>query len=216
MRNEFSSEKLGSRVPNCTRKEYSEILAVHFITEDRNKAKSQKEYQTRGTKKYTKEGIIDRLSAKPYNFSLIAPRKSSRDGVNLTGDERSYYYGYYTLGTEKIAIQLKYPDVKRMATIEEIGYNDAKSGISLADLPKEIKENREYLLGYKKALEELGGEVIGVACIADRTSAPIGMPIYSAIKLDIQVHDAENCPLCKEGKIELVKPGSREFKEIGM
>lgn len=102
MRNEFSSEKLGSRVPNCTRKEYSEILAVHFITEDRNKAKAQKEYQTRGTKKYTKEGIIDRLSAKPYNFSLIAPRKSSRDGVNLTGDERSYYYGYYTLGTEKL------------------------------------------------------------------------------------------------------------------
>ena len=145
MRNEFSSEKLGSRVPNCTRKEYSEILAVHFITED----------QTRGTKKYTKEGIIDRLSAKPYNFSLIAPRKSSRDGVNLTGDERSYYYGYYTLGTEKIAIQLKYPDVKRKATIEEIGYNDAKNGISLADLPIEIKENREYLLGYKKALEEL-------------------------------------------------------------
>ena len=55
MRSEFSSEKLGSRVPNCTRKEYSEILAVHFITEDRNKAKAQKEYQTRGTKKYTKE-----------------------------------------------------------------------------------------------------------------------------------------------------------------
>ena len=42
-----------------------------------------------------------------------------------------------------------------MATIEEIGYNDSKNGISLADLPIEIKENREYLLGYKKALEEL-------------------------------------------------------------
>ena len=69
---------------------------------------------------------------------------------------------------------------------------------------------------YKKALKELGGEVIGVACIADRTSAPIGMPIYSAIKLDIQVHEADDCPLCKEGKIELIKPGSREFKEIGM
>ena len=37
-----------------------------------------------------------------------------------------------------------------------------------------------------------------------------------ATKLEIEVHDAENCPLCKEGKIELVKPGSREFKEIGM
>ena len=67
----------------------------------------------------------------------------------------------------------------------------------------------------KEALEKLGGEVIGVACIANRTSKDIGMPIYSAIKLDIQVHDAE-CPLCKEGNIELVKPGSREFKELGM
>lgn len=63
----------------------------------------------------------------------------------------------------------------------------------------------------KKVLEELGGEVIGVACIADRTSEDIGMPIYSAIKLDIQVYDADECPLCKEGKIEVIKPGSREF-----
>ena len=65
-------------------------------------------------------------------------------------------------------------------------------------------------------IEKLGGEVIGVACIANRTSKDIGMPIYSAIKLDIQVHDADECPLCKEGNIELVKPGSREFKELGM
>ena len=68
----------------------------------------------------------------------------------------------------------------------------------------------------KEALEKLGGEVIGVACIANRTSKDIGMPIYSAIKLDIQVHDADECPLCKEGNIELGKPGSREFKELGM
>ena len=68
----------------------------------------------------------------------------------------------------------------------------------------------------KEALEKLGGEVIGVACIANRTSKDIGMPIYSVIKLDIQVHDADECPLCKEGNLELVKPGSREFKELGM
>ena len=68
----------------------------------------------------------------------------------------------------------------------------------------------------KEALEKLGGEVIGVACIVNRTSKDIGMPIYSAINLDIQVHDADECPLCKEGEIELVKPGSREFKELGM
>ena len=73
--------------------------------------------------------------------------------------------------------------------------------------------NRKYINYF---LEKLGGEVIGVACIANRTSKDIGMPIYSAIKLDIQVHDADECPLCKEGNIELVKPGSREFKELGM
>ena len=54
----------------------------------------------------------------------------------------------------------------------------------------------------KKCLEALGGEVIGVACIANRTSQDIGMPIYSAIKLDIQVFEADECPLCKEGKEE--------------
>lgn len=68
----------------------------------------------------------------------------------------------------------------------------------------------------KEALEKLGGEVIGVACIADRTSSDIGLPIYSAIKLDIKVYEADECPICKEGKIDLVKPGSREFKELGM
>ena len=83
-------------------------------------------------------------------------------------------------------------------------------------ISEDVVTTGKSTLETKKALEELGGEVIGVACIADRTSAPIGMPIYSAIKLDIQVHEADDCPLCKEGKIELVKPGSREFKEIGM
>lgn len=154
MRNEFSSEKLGSRVPNCTRKEYSEILAVHFITEDRNKAKAQKEYQTRGTKKYTKEGIIDRLSAKPYNFSLIAHRKSSRDGVNLTGDERSYYYGYTALASRTLAVSIpekKYTD----DSLRMIGYNDAQDeNIVFEELPEAVRECAAYLEGYKLGLEK--------------------------------------------------------------
>lgn len=68
----------------------------------------------------------------------------------------------------------------------------------------------------KKVLEAMGGEVVGVACIVNRTTEDIGMPIYSAIELDIKVYDEDNCPLCKEGKIDLVKPGSREFKEKNM
>lgn len=65
----------------------------------------------------------------------------------------------------------------------------------------------------KKVLEGLGGNVIGVACIANRTKGDIGMPIYSAIDIDIQVYESDDCPLCNEGKIDLVKPGSREFKD---
>jgi len=68
----------------------------------------------------------------------------------------------------------------------------------------------------KKVLEELGGVVVGVACIANRTKDDIGMPIYSAIDLDIQVYEANECPLCKDGTIELVKPGSRKFADQGM
>ncbi|MBC3795543.1 orotate phosphoribosyltransferase [Acetobacterium tundrae] len=63
----------------------------------------------------------------------------------------------------------------------------------------------------KKVLEALGAEVLGVACIADRRApgVEIDMPIYSSIKLEITAWDAKDCPVCKVGKIQLVKPGSR-------
>lgn len=65
-----------------------------------------------------------------------------------------------------------------------------------------------------RALESMGAEVIGVACIADRRGpdCALNLPVYSAVKLDIQVYEPEDCPLCAEGKIDLVKPGSREMK----
>lgn len=87
---------------------------------------------------------------------------------------------------------------------------EIKKGAKLI-IAEDVVTTGKSTIETKKVLEELGGEVIGVACIADRTSEDIGMPIYSAIKLDIQVYDADECPLCKEGKIEVIKPGSREF-----
>ena len=56
MRSEFISEKLNGRIPNCTRKEYSEMLAIYYATEDRNKAKAQATYYLKGRKKYTNKG----------------------------------------------------------------------------------------------------------------------------------------------------------------
>lgn len=64
----------------------------------------------------------------------------------------------------------------------------------------------------KEALEKLGAEVIGVACIVKRVKEDIGMPIYYSVDLDIDVYDEKNCPICSTGK-ELVKPGSRDMKK---
>ena len=63
-----------------------------------------------------------------------------------------------------------------------------------------------------RALESMGAKVVGVACIADRRNAEcvLELPVYSAVKLDITAYDAADCPLCREGKLPPVKPGSRE------
>ena len=65
------------------------------------------------------------------------------------------------------------------------------------------------------ALEAYGAKVIGVACIADRRAEEnaLTLPVYSAVKLDIASYEPDECPICKEGKIELVKPGSRDMKK---
>lgn len=60
-------------------------------------------------------------------------------------------------------------------------------------------------------IKSLGGEVVGIASIVDRTTGEIPYPLYSAVKLEIETYDKDNCPLCKEG-IACVKPGSRNIK----
>ncbi|GAA0748452.1 orotate phosphoribosyltransferase [Clostridium oceanicum] len=64
-----------------------------------------------------------------------------------------------------------------------------------------------------KVIEELGGEVVGIACIVDRRSegVKVDYPIYGACKLHIETYDKEDCELCKKN-IPCVKPGSRKFK----
>lgn len=63
-----------------------------------------------------------------------------------------------------------------------------------------------------KVIEEHGGEVVAVICMVDRTVGKvIEYPMFSAVKLEIETHDADNCPLCKDG-IPYAKPGSRKIK----
>ena len=62
-----------------------------------------------------------------------------------------------------------------------------------------------------EVIKSFGGEVVGIACVVDRRSNDIELPVYSAIQLDIKSYDMEECPLCKEN-IPYVKPGSRNIK----
>jgi orotate phosphoribosyltransferase len=59
----------------------------------------------------------------------------------------------------------------------------------------------------------MGATVIGAACIADRRAddCAFSLPVYAALKLDIQTYEADECPICKAGKLPLEKPGSREI-----
>lgn len=61
-----------------------------------------------------------------------------------------------------------------------------------------------------EVIENHNANCLGIACLADRTSGKdIGIKLYPAIKLEINTYEAEDCPLCKQGK-EIVKPGSRK------
>lgn len=70
-----------------------------------------------------------------------------------------------------------------------------------------VREVVEYI-------QQNGGVVAGVGSIVDRTGGKIdfGVPFRAVYSVDVQSWEKDECPLCKEGKFELVKPGSRKIK----
>lgn len=61
-------------------------------------------------------------------------------------------------------------------------------------------------------VKSLGGEVVGVGSIIDRTAGKIdfGVPYKAVLPIEVESYDADNCPLCKTGT-PAVKPGSRKM-----
>lgn len=60
----------------------------------------------------------------------------------------------------------------------------------------------------KEAIKEFEPEIIGVACLVDRTCGKTDYSITSLLQVNPVTYDPDNCPLCQEN-IPLVKPGSR-------
>lgn len=59
-----------------------------------------------------------------------------------------------------------------------------------------------------KAVKELGGDIIGVAVLVDRSDkgADFGYPSFCCLRAPTESYKTEECPQCK-AKIPLVKPG---------
>lgn len=60
-------------------------------------------------------------------------------------------------------------------------------------------------------LEKMGAEVVAVASIVDRSNGKVdfGKPYYALLSMDVVSYEPENCPICKEGKVPVTKPGTK-------
>ncbi len=62
-------------------------------------------------------------------------------------------------------------------------------------------------------VENMGGKIAAVASVVDRSdgAAVFSQDFYSLLKMQIRTYRPEDCPMCREKKMALVKPGSRNF-----
>ncbi|ADU66260.1 orotate phosphoribosyltransferase [Desulfurispirillum indicum] len=64
-----------------------------------------------------------------------------------------------------------------------------------------------------KLAQAHGAEVVRAASLVDRSNgtAQLGVPYTSLLVMSVPAYAPEECPMCREGKIDLVKPGSRDL-----
>jgi orotate phosphoribosyltransferase len=66
------------------------------------------------------------------------------------------------------------------------------------------------------AVAAAGGEVVGMASIVDRSGgASFPHPFRALLRLAVATYPPEACPLCREGRLPAIKPGSRQMPAPG-
>lgn len=153
---EQKSELINVKKPLITRNKVSLNKTSIILGRERQIKDAKTKYEEKGTTRFINEGAEERLSAIPFDLNnLEAYRKTKGIKVVTEGDIKSYYYGYYIRSVEKLVTIIKHPEIRPNIDIEAIGYNDSQDkNINIELLPQEIKTCKEYLLGYKKGLED--------------------------------------------------------------
>lgn len=61
-------------------------------------------------------------------------------------------------------------------------------------------------------VKKFNAEVVGVASVVDRSNGKVdfGYEFFPSLRLNAVSYPADACEICKEGKLELIKPGSRK------
>ena len=79
-------------------------------------------------------------------------------------------------------------------------------------IAEDVVTTGKSTLETKLAIEQAGGEVIGLCCIVDRRGPGVELPypLYSATSLKVQTFDADKCTLCDK-QVPIEKPGSRKI-----
>jgi orotate phosphoribosyltransferase len=62
-------------------------------------------------------------------------------------------------------------------------------------------------------VKKLDAEVVGIGSIVDRSNGKVdfGFDFFPSLRLNAISYPPEDCAICKDGKLELVKPGSRKI-----
>ena len=125
--------------------------------------------------------------------SVISP---AMGGV-LVGHEMGRHLGRRHIFAEKEEGKLK---IRRFAVKPGERFLIAEDVITTGGAVKEVIQ----------LIQEAGGEVVGVACLVDRseTSPDLGSPLCSILQLPVETFDAGSLPADLQGTAA-VKPGSR-------
>ncbi|NLS44515.1 MAG: orotate phosphoribosyltransferase [Firmicutes bacterium] len=66
-------------------------------------------------------------------------------------------------------------------------------------------------------VETYGAKVVGIGVLVDRSNGNIqfGTKQHQVLSMEIKSWEVTECPICKEGKLPPIKPGSRKIFRLG-